>query len=447
MVVPRRVNLGESSPPSGTKGFSRLHVDLKIEWQRLWSSEYYPTLRTWSRASNKMKEPHIRLLERILMGELGTPILSGGWVVDHQGKMITAVAGGPTRIGDFTDHESSFSTHTKMRFASVSKMICAIAAHSLVRAGTLDLDADVSPALGFTLQNSRHPTVTLTLRQLLSHTSSVTDRAGYLFDNKASMARFFSERSDEIYSFSKPGTYFEYSNLGYILVATILERMTSTRFDHLVKKLVFEPAGMTAGFNWSSVHTSFIKARAVLYRWENGTFTAKADVDNKIEDGVLRASDGEIISDVGYRLGESVAALSPHGGARMSLEDAVMLGRLLREEPLRTALSSTEWKFNEHLGNGQRNEEGSTVCCFEEYGAGLHILRRSRVWPSSTLVGHLGNAYGFSGGVWYDVKSDVVITYALNGLSEDEYRGDLGNSALFGLEDEILRHVHDEIYQ
>ena len=64
-----------------------------------------------------------------------------------------------------------------VRVASISKLVTAIGVMRLVEAGTLELDADVSPLLGWTLRHPRHPDVPVTLRLLLSHRSSLADAA------------------------------------------------------------------------------------------------------------------------------------------------------------------------------------------------------------------------------------------------------------------------------
>ncbi|MDQ3230129.1 MAG: beta-lactamase family protein, partial [Pseudomonadota bacterium] len=66
-----------------------------------------------------------------------------------------------------------------VRIASISKLVTAIGVMRLVEAGTLDLDADVSRQLDWTLRHPQHPDTPITLRLLLSHRSGLTDAAGY----------------------------------------------------------------------------------------------------------------------------------------------------------------------------------------------------------------------------------------------------------------------------
>src|SRR5688500_1021517 len=66
-----------------------------------------------------------------------------------------------------------------VRIASISKLVTALGVMRLVAAGTLDLDADVSPLLGWRLRHPRFPETPITLRLLLSHRAGLTDDAGY----------------------------------------------------------------------------------------------------------------------------------------------------------------------------------------------------------------------------------------------------------------------------
>ncbi|HEY1226193.1 MAG TPA: serine hydrolase, partial [Ramlibacter sp.] len=58
--------------------------------------------------------------------------------------------------------------HTLFRIASISKMMTTLGLMRLVEAGKVDLDADVSGYLGFSLRNPHFPDQPLVLRHLLT---------------------------------------------------------------------------------------------------------------------------------------------------------------------------------------------------------------------------------------------------------------------------------------
>jgi hypothetical protein len=52
---------------------------------------------------------------------------------------------------------------------------------------------------------------------------------------------------------------------------------------------------------------------------------------------------------------------------------------------------------------------------FQGYSTGLQILPDPSFYPRP-LIGHFANAYGFTGGIWYDRLACAAFTYALNGM-------------------------------
>jgi len=62
-----------------------------------------------------------------------------------------------------------------VRIASISKTVVAIGVMKLVESGELDLDSYGSAYLGCALRNPAFPDRPISLRQLLSHTSSIRD--------------------------------------------------------------------------------------------------------------------------------------------------------------------------------------------------------------------------------------------------------------------------------
>ena len=71
-----------------------------------------------------------------------------------------------------------------LRIASISKSFTATGIMQLVEQGKLSLDADVSDLVGFTVRNPNYPDTPVTVRMLLSHTSSMSDANGYFSINK-----------------------------------------------------------------------------------------------------------------------------------------------------------------------------------------------------------------------------------------------------------------------
>src|SRR5687767_3876419 len=129
--------------------------------------------------------------------------------------------------------ERRLTVDDPVRIASVTKLVVALGVMRLVEQGRLDLDRDVSEWLGWTLRNPAFPDRPITLRMLLSHTSSLRDEIDYavplgtdLRQALADPAAFDAEHD--------PGSYFRYANLNYPIIASVMERAAGERFDRLM---------------------------------------------------------------------------------------------------------------------------------------------------------------------------------------------------------------------
>jgi CubicO group peptidase (beta-lactamase class C family) len=119
------------------------------------------------------------------------------------------------------------TTEDPARVASVSKLVVAIGVMKLVEQGKLDLDSDVSRWLGWPLRNPAFPDRAITLRMLLSHTSSVRDHDDQYAIPLGDTVRTTMADPRSWDAEHGPGThYFDYSNMNFPIVASIVERVT-----------------------------------------------------------------------------------------------------------------------------------------------------------------------------------------------------------------------------
>ncbi|HPJ82960.1 MAG TPA: serine hydrolase domain-containing protein, partial [Bacteroidales bacterium] len=147
----------------------------------------------------------IRLEE--LRKELNAVGLSVAVICDNQ-----VVYTGATGFKNLETSEPLNSSHL-MRIASISKSFTATAIMQLYEAGCFDLDDDIGKALGYPVRNPLYPDIPITYRMLLSHTSSLSDSAGYFTldvlrpDITGDVSRSFNAYA--------PGTGYQYCNLGF----------------------------------------------------------------------------------------------------------------------------------------------------------------------------------------------------------------------------------------
>ncbi len=128
---------------------------------------------------------------------------------------------------------------------SVSKQFTAVAVLLLEEAGMLS----TSDAVGKYLPDLRHG-ATVTLEQLLTHTSGVVDiysldRFGLTGGRSGTFAEILADLGAAPLDFA-PGTRYSYSNGGYALLAAVVERVSGLDYGEYVRQRLFEPLGMSS---------------------------------------------------------------------------------------------------------------------------------------------------------------------------------------------------------
>ncbi len=159
---------------------------------------------------------------------------------------------------------------TRFEAASIAKTIVATCVMQLVEEKKLDLDADVSAHVGFTM---RHPTSTapITLRLLLSHRAALRDPADIGARRDAPLGDFVRRELDAgAFLDARPGAEERYSNLGAALAAHAVERASGESFAARAAHRVFEPLGMK-DTSWTASSTA---ATAIPYAADGAGFRA-----------------------------------------------------------------------------------------------------------------------------------------------------------------------------
>jgi CubicO group peptidase (beta-lactamase class C family) len=320
-----------------------------------------------------------------------------------------------------------------VRVASISKLVVAIGVLRLVEAGTLDLDADVSPQLGWTLRNPRYPDRPISLRLLLSHRSSLTDAAGYYATPLDGQLKDTLDDPRAWDAAHAPGTYYRYTNLNFPLVAAVMERATGERFDKLMQRLVLAPLQLQACYNWDTCSDASAARAVVLY--DKAGAPAKDDNHGaRPACSVVPAADGRCDLSV-WKPGANGATFSPQGGLRISANDLAKIGRLLlgqgQVDGVRLLTPSSVRTLTQPLwtyapGNGDTSEDDGSapqrpmIC---RYGLATQTLATRRrhcgddpFGDGIARVGHAGEAYGLLSGLWVDRHAGTGVVYFATGV-------------------------------
>jgi CubicO group peptidase (beta-lactamase class C family) len=333
---------------------------------------------------------------------------------------------------------------TLFRVASISKLVTSIGAMRLVEEGKLNLDADVSEVIGFPLRNPHFPDVPITLRMLMSHTSSLRDAAGYSWDAKTSLAEVF-RRDERMWSKEHPpGGYFQYANLPWGVIGTMMERATGERFDRLMRRLVLDPLKIDGGFNPADFTPQQQRNIATLYRkraagddgnpWHpDGPW--RVQTDDFVTQPVTQRGDGYVIGTNGTLFGpQGSCRLNARGLARLMLmlmnEGELEGARILSPAGVREMIRE-QWRANTTGTNGNTGGEfvDKPTFAMNSWGLGVQRIvdlslgegRGDRIAEQGgfTPVGHYGDAYGLSSGMFFDPARKIGVIYLVGGVGRD----------------------------
>ena len=135
---------------------------------------------------------------------------------------------------------------TVYRIGSITKQFTAALVMQLVDSGRLSLDDDVRRWVPSAPTHGR----VVTVRQLLNHTSGIRSYTG-IGPRWQSKLRL-DMAPDSIVALVatdsldfEPGAKFRYNNTGYVLLGSLLEKVTGTPYETLLESRLFEPHGLS----------------------------------------------------------------------------------------------------------------------------------------------------------------------------------------------------------
>jgi len=181
--------------------------------------------------------------------------------------------GSDTRVTDKTIFQA----------ASTSKLVTSLIVLHYVQNKLLDLDEDVNkylkrwrvPDNEFTKRNK------VTLRLLLTHQSGLP-ATNFMVDITGAVPTLLNVIKGESPAINKPaipviepGTQWEYSNIGYVLIQLVLEDITGKPFPEIAKEVVFKPLKMRSSTFTYPLNKDWEKREAMPHD-ENGKFAEPA---------------------------------------------------------------------------------------------------------------------------------------------------------------------------
>jgi D-alanyl-D-alanine carboxypeptidase len=135
------------------------------------------------------------------------------------------------------DTQASVGADTRFPIGSVSKQFTAAAVMLLVEEGKLDLDVPIRQYLT-DLPATWQP---LTLRQLLSHTSGISEENAWKAKRPKDIIKVANPKLD-----FPSGEAWSYSNTGFIVAGLIIEKASGQSYRDFMHDRIFAPLGMNS---------------------------------------------------------------------------------------------------------------------------------------------------------------------------------------------------------
>ncbi len=311
---------------------------------------------------------------------------NGAWLYAENGEIVSKGALG------WRDAENTLpmTEDTIFEMASITKMFTGTAVMLLVREGRLGLD---DPYVKYFPE---YPYPDVTIRHLLTHTSGMPDDFDTsrwvvpAWENErripanSEMLRFIRESGEP--AACAPGEKFRYTDVGYTLLASAVEKASGEKFEDFLKKNIFEPAGM--------------KDSGIFHTRRDGRPSDRFARNMVLEHG------GCVPSNLSRHDGSYVVGSDGLNGCDYlytTIFDMLAWDRALREEKILTRAEQTIMFTSGRLNNGEAAGADEDI---DGYGFGWCIQNDSQF---GLTVNHSGGMPGLN--TWFErfVDADRVL--------------------------------------
>ncbi len=321
----------------------------------------------------------------------------------------------------YSDFENKVATtpDTIYRIASISKIIVAMSIMKLVEQGLVNINDDIQDILGFSLRNPKFPDIPITIKMLMTQTSSITDGFGTeeeLIENEirgyegvngthldvSLQDLLIPEKSKywttSTYSDYEPGTNFIYSNFGCGILACIIEKISNKLFTDFVREIILLPLETDASFRPGDIIKKDSAANIYLPEHSSNSYKVSRTFASFVENFYPV-----------FPLGENYRG--PAGGLFISatdlskvmmclMNDGLYKGKVILEKATVEMMLQTHW-----FGNSDDDS-------YKAKGLQMRILDK---YPSILLRGHTGSAYGVVSYMFFNKERKIGICYITNG--------------------------------
>ena len=146
-----------------------------------------------------------------------------------------------------TKNTDKMTVHHKIRTASITKVAIGTGVQLLRENGIIGLDEDISDYWGFPVLNPHFPDDPITIRYILTHTSSIVNAA---LSTRRDFDYVKSVLQEDGFSPNKPGNInkWSYNNYAFAVLGMTLELASEKTLNEFFSEKLFTPMDMDASF-------------------------------------------------------------------------------------------------------------------------------------------------------------------------------------------------------
>ena len=291
---------------------------------------------------------------------------SGALLVEHQGKILlnkgygmankkAAVPNTPNTVFDIGSNTKQFTAAAILKLIEMHKLKVTDSLHTFFK----DLPLDKK---------------NITIHQLLSHTGGFQESLASDFE-QIPTTHFF-KNVFESGLVAQPGTKFNYSNIGYSILARIIEITSTMPFEEFLQHYLFQPAGMVqTGYllpNWKGENLANGYNRNVL---DQGT-----SVERYHEDGEVSWN------------------LKGNGGINSNLNDMLLWKNAIQNHKILSQKSIEKWvipytrEINNYYGYGWGVYDNDDKVLYHNGGNGAFTHTIIWNWTRDYFIVYASNA-------------------------------------------------------
>lgn len=302
--------------------------------------------------------------------------------------------------------KDSLSLNSAFQLASISKTFTGVAVLLLAQDKKLTLDDSIQKFI------PSFPYHGITIENLLSHRSGLPNYL-YCFENKRSqngpapnndsVLKWFSEANPLPARYNQPDKSFSYNNSNFIILASIIEKVSKLSYEKFIRTRIFEPLGMAHTFVDTLAPDSILNFRTCGHQGNRCR-------EREFFDGVY--GDKGIYASV---------------GDMERWYSALHSGCLLNKHWLKEAFTPHSF---EHKSR-------------HNYGLAFRLMTDPKNMKKVHYVYHGGWWAGFSTMLWMDMEADIVIIVLGNRKNNSVYDIKSVLAILEGNKDNELETVND----